>query len=128
MKRNNADFVRELIASRKFAVVNATGESVSLPATEYAVLMTLADMKTPSHGPAIAEAADGQIPLATVYSALRRLQQKECAVSEIKEFEIASAKVRRTLWHATVAKLTQPQKEKFRNDNFLQPAEARATG
>lgn len=109
MKSKPVEFVRELIASRKFAVINAAGDSVSLPATEYAVLVTLANMQSPSHGPAIAEAAEGRIPLATVYSALRRMQEKGCALSETQEFEVASSKVRRTLWQATVRQLNNTQ-------------------
>lgn len=128
MKTNSMEFVRELLATRKFAVANATGEIVKLPATEFAVLVTLANMKAPSHGPAIAEAADGRIPLASVYSALRRLQQKGFAVSETKEFEIASSTVRRTLWHATVTASSLPQKEVVQHAPLLPDTEASAVG
>lgn len=105
------DFIPGLAPSRKLVIANAAGEWVSVPATEYAVLVTLANMYEPSHGPAIAEAADHRIPLATVYSALRRLQEKNCAVSEAKEFQIASAKVSRTLWRATATQLSQGKKD-----------------
>jgi len=109
--KNPLDFIPGLARSRKLIIANAAGEWVSVPATEYAVLVTLANMPEPSHGPAIAEAADHRIPLPTVYSSLRRLQEKNCAVSEVKEFQIASAKVSRTLWRATATQLSQVRKD-----------------
>ena len=116
--KNTLDFIQDVIAARKYEVVNAAGITIKLPATEFAVLATLHQMSKPAHGPAIAEAAEGRIPLATVYGSLRRLQARGCAGFETNDFAIAesSSKVRRTMWHATVSKLPVPQEKKTHHD------------
>lgn len=74
------------------------GEATKVPDAEYEVLTVLVSMGEEAHGPAIARASKGAVPVGSVYKLLSRLEERGIVACREAPIPVGDIHARRVLY------------------------------